>query len=109
MSRATTFLEIEESLYLPDRIVAETIYVLESFCEIDRSSISEAMRSLLAMESVRVIDAPLLLRAVALYEGERLDFADSYLVACAETTGVGRVASFDKAISRIPKVERIEP
>ena len=61
------------------------------------------------MESVRVIDAPLLLRAIAVYEGERLDFADAYLVACAETTGVGRVASFDKAISQMPTIERIEP
>ena len=107
--RATAFLRNEESLYLADLIVAETVYVLESFYEIDRSRISEAIRSLLAMESVRVIDAPLLLRTVALYQGERLDFADAYLVACAETTGVGKVASFDKAISRIPTVERIEP
>jgi predicted nucleic-acid-binding protein len=107
--RATTFLSNEESLYLSDLIVAETVYVLESFYEIDRSRICEAIRSLLAMESVRVIDAPLLLRTVGLYEDERLDFADAYLVACAETTGVGRVASFDKGISRIPTVERIEP
>jgi len=61
------------------------------------------------MESVRVIYAPFLLRTFALYEDERLDFADAYLVACVETTGVGKVASFDKAISRISTVVRIEP
>jgi len=107
--RATAFLATEKLLFLADLIVAETVYVLESFYEIDRSRIAVAMRSLLAMESVRVIDAPLLLRAIALYEGQRLDFADAYLVACAEITGVNRVASFDKAIGRIPTVERIEP
>ena len=107
--RATAFLATEKLLFLADLIVAETVYVLESFYEIDRSRIAEAMRSLLAMESVRVIDAPLLLRAIALYEGQRLDFADAYLVACAEITGVNRVASLDKAIGRIPTVERIEP
>jgi hypothetical protein len=107
--RATAFLATEKLLFLADLIVAETVYVLESFYEIDRSRIAEAMRSLLAMESVRVIDAPLLLRAIALYEDQRLDFADAYLVACAEITGVTRVASFDKAIGRIPTVERIEP
>ena len=107
--RATAFLRNEESLYLADLIVAETVYVLESFYEINRPRISEAIRSLLAMESVRVIDTPLLLRTVGLYEDKRLDFADAYLVACAETTGVGRVATFDKGISRIPTVERIEP
>ena len=29
----------------------------------------------------------LLLRAVAIYELDRLDFAEAYLVACAETSG----------------------
>ena len=107
--RATAFLGSEKNLYLADLIVAETVYVLESFYEIDRSRICGAIRSLLAMESVRVIDVPLLLRTVALYEDEQLDFADAYLVACAETTGIGRVASFDNAISRISTVARIEP
>ena len=107
--RATALLAREDNLYLADLIVAETVYVLESVYEVDRSRISEAIRSLLAMESVRVIDAPLLLRTVALYEEARIDFAEAYLVACAEITGVGKVASFDKAISRIPTVERIEP
>ena len=107
--RATAFLAREDNLYLADLIVAETVYVLESVYEVDRSRISEAIRSLLAMESVRVIDAPLLLRTVALYEEARIDFAEAYLVACAEITGVGKVASFDKSVSRIPTVERIEP
>jgi hypothetical protein len=30
-------------------------------------------------------------------------------VACAETTGVGTVASFDKAIDRVLTVKRLEP
>jgi len=105
--RATAFLATEKLLFLADLIVAETVYVLESFYEIDRYRIAVAMRSLLAMESVRVIDAPLLLRAIALYEDQRLDFADAYLVACAEITGVTRVASFDKAIGHIPTAERV--
>ena len=107
--RATAFLASEENLYLADLIVAETVYVLESFYEIDRPRISDAIRSLLAMASVRVVDAPVLLRTFALYEEVRLDFADAYLVACAESTGVGKIASFDRAISRILTVERIEP
>jgi predicted nucleic acid-binding protein len=40
---------------------------------------------------------------------ERLDFADAYLVASTEVTGVGFVASFDQAIGRVPTVERVEP
>jgi predicted nucleic acid-binding protein len=38
-----------------------------------------------------------------------LDFAEAYLVAQAERSGVGAVASFDKAIDRVATVRRIEP
>ncbi len=51
----------------------------------------------------------LLLRAIETYEIDRLDFAEAYLVACAETTGGGRVASFDRSIDRVTTVERVEP
>lgn len=67
------------------------------------------MRSLLSMRSVVTVDPAMLLRAIEVYEVDRLDFAEAYLVACAETTGVGRVASFGQAIDRVPTVERLEP
>jgi hypothetical protein len=40
---------------------------------------------------------------------ERLDFAEAYLVAQAEATGVGSVLSFDRSIDRISTVIRAEP
>jgi predicted nucleic acid-binding protein len=61
------------------------------------------------MRSVTTVDRALLLRAIEIYEFDRLDFAEAYLVACAETTGIGRVASFDRAIDRVTTVERLEP
>ena len=59
------------------------------------------MRSLLAMPSMIVIDRSLLLRALEVYEVDRLDFAEAYLVAYAETTGVAAVASFDRSLDRV--------
>jgi predicted nucleic acid-binding protein len=61
------------------------------------------------MPSVVVVDRDVLLRAVEVYEADRLDFAEAYLVACAESTGIDRVASFDKTIDRVTTVQRIEP
>ena len=49
------------------------------------------------------------LRAIEVYETDRIDFAEAYLVACAESTGVGKVASFDRSIDRVHTIERIEP
>jgi predicted nucleic-acid-binding protein len=108
-ARATACLADAAQLYLADLIVAETVYVLESFYKAPRGQITTAMRSLLSMSSVVTVDPALLLRAIEVYEVDRLDFADAYLVACAESTGVGRVASFDRAIDRVTTVERLEP
>ena len=108
-ARATAYFQRESELLVADLIVAETIYVLESFYEVARPEISEAMRALIVMESVSVIDAPLLLRAVEIYEYERLDFTEAYLIASAESTGVMQVASFDRSIDRVKSITRVEP
>ena len=107
--RATALLRTEAELLLTDLIAAETVYVLESFYEAPRTQVAEAIRSLLAFNAVVCRDPALLLRAVEGYELDRLDFAEAYLVACAEVTGVSRVASFDQAIDQVETVERIEP
>jgi predicted nucleic-acid-binding protein len=107
--RATAYLREEAELLVADLVLAETIYVLESFYEVGRQDIATAMRSLLALDSVVVVDEALLLRSFEVYERDRLDFAEAYLVSCAETTGVARVASFDRTIDRVGSVERIEP
>jgi len=108
-ARATAYLEVETDLLLTDLVVAETVYVLESFYEAPRVQVAAAIRSLLAFASVLSIDPALLLRAVEVYETDRIDFAEAYLVACAESTGINRITSFDMSIDRVGTVERIEP
>ena len=108
-ARATAYLEVETDLLLTDLVVAETVYVLESFYEAPRQQVAEAIRSLLAFESVVSVDPGLLLRAVEVYETEGIDFAEAYLVACAESTGINTIASFDRSIDRVGTVERVEP
>jgi predicted nucleic acid-binding protein len=108
-SRATAYLAAEERLLLTDLVVAETVYVLESFYETPRRQIADSVRSLLALASIVAIDPAVLLRAIEVYEIDRLDFAEAYLVACAESTGVNQVASFDRSIDRVTTVNRIEP
>ncbi|MGI8875675.1 MAG: PIN domain-containing protein [Egibacteraceae bacterium] len=108
-ARAAAYLAADSDLLLTDLVVAETVYVLESFYEATRRQTAEAIRSLLAFDSVVCVDPALLLRAVEVYETDSLDFAEAYLVGCAESTGVNRVASFDTTIDRVGTVERVEP
>lgn len=108
-ARATQALANGERLLLADLVLAGCVYVLESFYEVERVRIAEMMRAALALRSVAVVDAAMLLRALEVYEVERLDFAEAYLIAVAEATGVGAVMSFDRGIDRIATVSRIEP
>jgi predicted nucleic acid-binding protein len=107
--RATTFLERAQELLLPDLIVAEVVYVLESFYEVERARVAELVRAIIGYPAILVVDEPLLLRALEVYELDRLDFADAYLVASAEASGVGAIASFNRAIDRVATVGRVEP
>jgi predicted nucleic acid-binding protein len=107
--RATRFLATAEDLLLPDLIVADVASVLGSFYEVPRAQVAAILRSVLAFPAIRLVDVDLLHRAIELYDVERLDFADAYLVACAERTGVGEIVSFDRSIDRVGTVRRIEP
>lgn len=108
-ARATAALADADELLLADLVVAECVYVLESFYEVDRERVAEMMRAAIALPSVRTIDNAPLLRALEVYEVNRLDFAEAYLVAQAETTGVSAILSFDRSIDRVDTVTRREP
>jgi predicted nucleic-acid-binding protein len=108
-ARATAALTTAEELLLTDLVVAECVYVLESFYEVERARVAELMRAAIALPAIETIDSSTLLRALEVYEVDRLDFAEAYLVAQAETTGVTAVLSFDESIDRVSTVRRQEP
>ncbi|MHB1810601.1 MAG: PIN domain-containing protein, partial [Solirubrobacteraceae bacterium] len=108
-ARATTALSGPAPLLLTDLALAECVYVLESFYEVERSLVAEMMRAAVLLDSIETIDESVLLRALEVYEHDRLDFAEAYLVAQAEATGVGEILSFDRSIDRVSTVRRREP
>jgi predicted nucleic acid-binding protein len=108
-AKATRYLGQVDELLLPDLIVAEVSYVLESIYATPRVEVAQTLRAVVGFRPIRVLDEDLLLRAIEIYEVHRVDFADAYLVASAERSGVGVVASFDRGIDRVGTVKREEP
>jgi predicted nucleic acid-binding protein len=107
-ARATRFLAQADELLLADVIVAEVVYLLESFYKVERVRVGQLVRAIVAFDAVRVVDEELILRAVEVYE-TGLDFAEAYLVAGAERAGVDAIVSFDRGLDRVGTVTRIEP
>lgn len=108
-ARATAFLGEVDELLLPDVIVAETVYVLETFYEVTVEEVARLMRSIIAFSPIKVMNTALLLRSLEVYETHRIDYAEAYLVASAEAFEVDYLASFDRSIDRVSTVTRIEP
>ena len=106
---AREYLRTETELLLTDVVTAETVYVLESFYEAPRAQVAQALRSLVTFDSLVCVDPAPLLRAVEVYETHKVDFAEAYLLARAESTGAQRVASFDRSLERVETIERVEP
>jgi predicted nucleic-acid-binding protein len=108
-ARATAALSASDELLLADLVLAECVYVLESYYEVEPERVAELMRAALALPSIKTVDRATLLRSLEVYELDRLDFAEAYLVAQGETTGIGRILSFDRSIDRVATVRRQEP
>lgn len=108
-AKAARFLGEGHDLLLTDLVVAEVVYVLESFYGVARPRVAELVRMILTFPAISVVDQELLLRATEVYEMERVDFADAYLVACAERAGDAVIASFDRSLDRVATVTRVEP
>lgn len=89
-------------------IPARWVYVLE-FYNVERQRVAELVRAIIGFPAIVVADELLLLRALEVYEVGRIDFAEAYLIACEESSGVGTIASFDRSIDKVATVERIEP
>jgi predicted nucleic-acid-binding protein len=107
--RATAFLAGAEELLLSDIVVAELVYALDTVYRVERVRIAELLRAVIAFPAIVVLDKVLLLRALELYERERLDFVTAYLAAGAERSGIGAVASFYRSLERIESVQLVEP
>ena len=108
-ARATAFLADADELLLSDLIVAETVYVLESFYEVPRTKVAQLLRSVVGFPTMRILDPALLLRSLEIYEIHGVDFAEAYLAASAEIAGIREIASFDRSLDRVPTITRIEP
>jgi hypothetical protein len=60
------------------------------------------------MEFASVVDEPLIVRTIETDEDDCPDLTEAHPVACDASTGIGKVASFDRNIDRARSIERIE-
>lgn len=88
-------------------VVAETVWVLESFYGYSKAEISGVLIPLLEQPALRVEGARSVIGAVEAMAEDNVDFADALLAVTAHSRGEG-VASFDRDFRKLD-VEWREP
>lgn len=91
------------SLVVPDLIIAEVVYVLESFYKTSKVEIADKLSSLIELD-VFDLNRRLIIKTLDFYSNSNLDYADSYLTILARRDELEKVYTFDKAF--IKKVEQ---
>ena len=108
-ARASAYLLSGRDLVLSDLVVAEIVYVLESFYQQTRQQVAGLVAAVVSSSRYQVQDRDLLIRSLEIYLDHRIDFTEAYLAATAEKVGITEIASFDRAIDRVPTITRVEP
>ena len=84
-------------------VLAECVFVLESFYKHPADKIATTLASLITSPNVEIANASLYLDALRRYGKTRLHFVDSVLAASAAADNMP-VASFDAELRKIPDV-----
>ncbi|OGQ86293.1 MAG: hypothetical protein A2512_04945 [Deltaproteobacteria bacterium RIFOXYD12_FULL_56_24] len=97
-------------LLTTEMVVAEVIWVLESFYKLNNSAIGPMIKAILATPGLEVINGALVEKAVEYYMAENIDFVDGYIIAVMERHKVSEIFSYDKKhLSRFKAIQRVEP
>jgi len=97
-------------LLIPSVVIAELVWVLQSFYKLERSEIVPLLNAILHTHGVEVSDKTVVSDAIAIYRDEAIDFIDAWIVAFAKAAEVRAIYTFDrKHFKGIDGIEMMHP
>ncbi len=78
-----------------DMVIAEIVWVLESYYGFTKAEIKEVIDTILETKNIKVVNHSRLKEAVNTYASGKMDFIDAYNIAYIRTKGYRKVATFD--------------
>lgn len=91
-------------------VLAEVVWVLESYYQIEKVRIAEMLKAILLTPGLEVINGKIVERSLQYYIFENVDFVNAYIVALMQKHKIAGIYSFDKKhLDRITHVTRLEP
>ena len=91
-------------------VLAEVVWVLESYYNLNKVQIAERLGAILATPGLNVLNGKVVEKAVEYYLNENIDFIDAYIVSLMNRLNISSIYSFDKKhLKRIKSIKRLEP
>ena len=98
----------KKELFVPLLVILETIWVLESVYEIQRTEILDSIKDLLLMQIFKFDHISALQQFAHYAQGNRLDLSDLLIACSAKVQGCESVITFDKKASSFQLFELAE-
>ena len=100
----------EIRLLIPSVVIAELVWVLQSYYKLDRGEIVPLLNAILRTHGVEVSDKAVVSDAIAVYGNTTIDFIDAWIVAFANAAEVRAIYTFDrKHFKGIGGIEMMHP
>jgi len=101
--------EKQETLFTTDLVIAEIVWVLESFYELPKDEIQDKVEKILNTPNLICPHKDLILSALILYSEKNIDYIDAYNALILKENGIEELYSYDKHYDRIDWLTRMEP
>ena len=91
-------------------VLAEVVWVLESYYNLNKVQIAEHLEAILATPGLNVLNGKVVEKAIEYYQNENIDFIDAYIVSLMNRLNISSIYSFDKKhLKRVKSIKRLEP
>jgi len=101
--------EKQETLFTTELVIAEIVWVLESFYELPKNEIQNKVEKILNTPNLICPHKDLILSALILYSEKNIDYIDACNALILKENGIEELYSYDKHYDRIDWLTRLEP
>ncbi len=86
----------EVRIIVPSVVIAELVWVLESFYQLKAGAILELVEAIINTSGLDITDKSTIISALRLYKSKNIDFIDAWIIEFAKERGVKTIYTFDK-------------
>lgn len=102
-------IEGEESLFTSEMVIAEIVWVLESYYNLEKTAIQVSVEKILNTHNLHCPNREIIINALSIYVEKNIDYIDAYNAFLLKVNEVFEIYSYDKHFDRIDWIKRIEP